>query len=220
MVLLALLVHGVGAQTLDDELQPWILVVTPANLTGNAALDPLGLAVADSVELTLNLLGSYRIQPRLQEEQVPGTQHMWKLGISAVALVLVLGGCGAFQSAADQLILDDQWTLSEIKAGSVVTTDLNDYLSVTFDATNDQVTYQTGSAWPSAIDVDGTFDYVIDGGNNTILLSESGTARYTIVYEFDSDLGEMTWTSWTVEGSGAEIVGESGALDYIKFDRQ
>ena len=145
---------------------------------------------------------------------------MWKLGISAVALVLVLGGCQAFQSAADQLILDDQWTLSEIKAGSVVTTDLNDYLSVTFDATNDQVTYQTGSAWPSAIDVDGTFDYVIEGGNNTILLSEGGTAQYTIVYDFDSDLGEMTWTSWTVEGSGAEIVGDSGALDYIKFDRE
>ena len=71
MIAFALLVHSVGAQTLDDELQPWILVVTPANLTENAALDPLGLAVADSVELTLNLLGSYRVQPRLQEEQVP-----------------------------------------------------------------------------------------------------------------------------------------------------
>lgn len=145
----------------------------------------------------------------------------WRVGLvgASVLLATMLVGCPGAQSALDELVLDDQWQLSEIKTGSIITTNLNDYITVTFDSDENQVTYETGSAWPSAIDVAGTFDYVIDGAANQISLSQGGTTEYTISYEFDSDLGVMTWTRWVEAGSSTEIVGNSANINYIKFDR-
>lgn len=136
-----------------------------------------------------------------------------------VAAVVAVVGCQGPQSALDELVLDDQWALSEIKAGSIITTGLNEYLTVTFDSDTEQVTYQTGASWPSAIDVSGTYDYTINGAANQITLSQSGTTVYTITYNFAPDLDEMTWTEWVVEGSGDNVVGGTATIEYIKFER-
>lgn len=142
-----------------------------------------------------------------------------RIVVVLMGFIVLFAGCQAPQSALDELILDDRWALSEIKTGSIITTDLNDYLTVTFDSDTEEVTYQTGSAWPSAIDVNGTYDYTINGAANEITLAQGGTTEYTITYDFDPDLDEMTWTAWIAEGSGAEIVGGSATIEYIKFVR-
>ncbi len=54
----------------DEPLAPWVIVVPAANRTGNSALDPIGTTVADTIELTLRLLGEFEVQ-ELTADRIP-----------------------------------------------------------------------------------------------------------------------------------------------------
>jgi len=148
---------------------------------------------------------------------------MKRIGISvAIALVslLMLAGCGEVA----ELVLDDSWAIEEIKAGSLITTDLDNYLVVTFDAENDQATLTVGPDWGSlsSVEVSGTFDFTVDGTDNTIALSQSGDDKYAITYELDDQLDRMVWLRCVAVDvdPAVEIVSDSVTIDYIAFERQ
>lgn len=61
-------VPNVAAQ--NTSIAPWVLVVPAANQTGNSALDPVGGTVADTIELTLRLLGDFEVR-ELPPERIP-----------------------------------------------------------------------------------------------------------------------------------------------------
>lgn len=142
-----------------------------------------------------------------------------RITIMFVAL-LALAGCGE----VTELVLDDSWALEEIKAGSLITTSLDNYLVVTFDADDDQATLAVGPDWGSlsSVDVAGTFDFTVDATNNTITLSESGDATYVITYELENELDRMVWLRWVAVDVDpeVEIVSDSATIDYIAFQRQ
>jgi hypothetical protein len=50
--------------------EPWVLVIPSENQTGNAALDPIGATVADTISLTLRLLGDFDVR-ELPAESIP-----------------------------------------------------------------------------------------------------------------------------------------------------
>ncbi|MFO8042936.1 MAG: hypothetical protein R6U25_07030, partial [Alkalispirochaeta sp.] len=54
----------------DASIAPWVLVVPAANQTGNSALDPVGGTVADTIKLTLRLLGDFEVR-ELPPERIP-----------------------------------------------------------------------------------------------------------------------------------------------------
>lgn len=49
---------------------PWVLVLPADNQTGNASLDPIGTTVADTISLTLRLLGDFEVR-ELPAEEIP-----------------------------------------------------------------------------------------------------------------------------------------------------
>ena len=131
--------------------------------------------------------------------------------------VLALVAC----SSVTQLVLDDSWALEEIRGGEVITTNLDDYLTVDFDAGNDTATVTIGPDWDSlsGVDVSGTFDFAIDAGEQTIALSRGGDIRHEIVYEFDDALRQMRWTRWTVVSPDVTVVSEDSTIRSILFER-
>ena len=65
LLLLCILLLGTSATLLfaqEEALKPWILVVPPENRTDNSALTPAGVTVAQTMELTLQLLGEYEVR--------------------------------------------------------------------------------------------------------------------------------------------------------------
>ncbi|HKK48173.1 MAG TPA: hypothetical protein VJ932_03710, partial [Alkalispirochaeta sp.] len=64
--LLAFTTVGLSAQT----PAPWVLVLPAQNETGNAALDPIGSTVADTISLTLRLIGDFEIR-EIPAEEIP-----------------------------------------------------------------------------------------------------------------------------------------------------
>jgi hypothetical protein len=145
-----------------------------------------------------------------------GTVLKVAAGVAAAVLVV---SC----ALSTQLVLDDQWSLSAIKVGSVVTTDLNDYLTVAFNAGNSTATFTIGDLWPGpgTVTVEGEYAYSIDGLNKKITLSQSGEKKHEITYSFDNQLNEMRWTKWVaVDTDPAETVAGSGqTIEYIEFVR-
>lgn len=65
--LIALFVLFSGAASAQE---PWVLVIPSENQTGNAALDPIGATVADTISLTLRLLGDFDVR-ELPAESIP-----------------------------------------------------------------------------------------------------------------------------------------------------
>ncbi|MFW6288354.1 MAG: hypothetical protein ACOC2Q_01080 [Spirochaetota bacterium] len=139
--------------------------------------------------------------------------------IAAIAL-LMLAGCGE----VTELVLEDTWAIEEIRAGDLITTDLDDYLEVTFDASNDEATLTVGPDWDelSNVEVTGTFDFTVDGTDKTITLSQSGDPKYVITYELENQLDRMVWMSWVAvdRDPTVDIVGDSAVIEYIAFNRQ
>lgn len=139
--------------------------------------------------------------------------------VAGMAMVVLVASC----ALSTQLVLDDQWSLSAIKLGSVITTDLNDYLTVTFNAGTSTATFTTGDLWPGpgTVTVAGEYAYSIDGLNKKITLSQSGEKKHEITYSFDNQLNEMRWTKWVaVDTDPAETVAGSGqTIEYIEFVR-
>ncbi|MFW6261284.1 MAG: hypothetical protein ACOC6J_06840 [Spirochaetota bacterium] len=131
--------------------------------------------------------------------------------------VLVLAAC----SSVTQLVLDDSWTLEEIRAGEVITTNLDDYLAVRFDAAANTATISVGPDWDalSGVDVSGTFDFAINATEATIALSRGGDLRHEIRYEFDRALQRMRWTRWTVVSPDITVVSPDSAVSAIVFER-
>ncbi|MFW6380799.1 MAG: hypothetical protein ACOC0Y_02040 [Spirochaetota bacterium] len=140
-------------------------------------------------------------------------------GLVGIAIVL-LAGCGTVA----QLVLDDTWTLEQIKTGDLITTDLDDYLQVTFDAESETATIVIGTDWDdlSDLQVAGTFGVTIDSDQNSITLSEDGVDRYRITYELEEQLTRMVWTRWIAVDVDPEvdIVGGDAIIEHIAFIRE
>lgn len=68
---------GLGAQ--ERELQPWVLVVPPANETGNTTLDPIGTTIAETIRFNLGLLGDFEVRElppeRISEAVIEGEEQ-------------------------------------------------------------------------------------------------------------------------------------------------
>ncbi len=138
---------------------------------------------------------------------------------TCVAALIFLAGCGA----ATQPALDDTWAIEEIRGGDLITANVDDFLAVSFDVEADTATITIGPDWGtlSAVDVSGTFAFVIDAANTTITLSQNGEARYTIIYDLSDDLQSMQWMEWVdVDADpNVQIVGSDAIIDYISFAR-
>lgn len=134
-----------------------------------------------------------------------------------VPLMLAIGAC----SSVTQLVLDDSWALEEIRAGEVITTNLDDYLTVRFDAAANTATVSVGPDWDalSGVDVSGTFDFAIDATGSTIALSRGGDLRHEIRYGFDRALQRMLWTRWTVVSPDITVVSPDSTVRAIVFER-
>ena len=57
-----------GAQ--EPDLTPWVLVVPPANTTGDRSLDSVGDTVAETIEIALRQLGDFELR-ELPNAQIP-----------------------------------------------------------------------------------------------------------------------------------------------------
>lgn len=140
---------------------------------------------------------------------------------TAATIVATVGLLVAGCSSVTQLVLDDSWALEEIRAGEVITTNVDDYLTVSFDAGDDTATVTIGPDWDSlsGVDVSGTFDFAIDASERTIALSRGGDIRHEIAYEFDDALRRMRWTRWTVVSPDVTVVSEDSTITSILFER-
>ncbi|AFG38202.1 hypothetical protein [Spirochaeta africana] len=120
----------------------------------------------------------------------------------------------------DELVLDDSWELRELKTGSVITTDLDEWLTVSFDRSSDEVSFATGATWDDEVDIDlGSYEYEIDSGSNEITLyDDDGDHHSTIGYRLESAGTELRWDSWVTSGDSS-IVGNDGVIAYLLFER-
>jgi len=148
------------------------------------------------------------------------TSPLMILGALGVTTLLVLTSC----NRAAELALDDSWALDEIQAGDLIKTNLGDYITVKFDSSAETATITVGPDWSklSNVDVSGTFDFSVNGRDNTIVLSRSGEERYRIGYSFDATLGKLTWNRWeaTRIDPGVTIVGPDSLIKHIAFVRE
>ncbi|MDA3948133.1 MAG: hypothetical protein PF508_02815 [Spirochaeta sp.] len=131
LVLLLYAVASPGAQALD--LTPWVLVVPPANTTGNPSLDPVGDTVAETIEITLRQLGDFELR-ELPAERIPAgviagegfaiSAAVWDRGADAVdaSETLLADSLFATFDVADELALIFLTTFSgqRIAFGSVL----------------------------------------------------------------------------------------------------
>jgi hypothetical protein len=135
------------------------------------------------------------------------------------AAVVLLIGCGA----ATELVLDDAWDLKSIQMESLITTDLDQYLTVTFDSGSNTATFTTGDLWPGPADlvVADTYTYSIDATDSMITLSKDGDPKHQITYDFDANLQEMVWLNWTAVDvePNVIIVGSDGLFEQMTFER-
>lgn len=76
-LLLSFSALGLAAQ--ESELQPWVLVVPPANETGNTTLDPIGTTIAETIRFNLRLLGDFEVRElppeRISEAVIEGEEQ-------------------------------------------------------------------------------------------------------------------------------------------------
>jgi len=141
------------------------------------------------------------------------------VGVVVLAAFALLSGCNLDDEIVE-LTLDDSWELTELKDESdIITTDLDDYITVEFDAGNNTATFDVDTEWVST-DPEGTFDFEVDASNNKILLKDSGTTEFEITYEFKEGISEMKWTKLVdVNPGDVVIVGSGSIIKYLKFER-
>lgn len=134
-------------------------------------------------------------------------------------VMLVVGACGEITG----LVLDGDWTLRELRAENVIEDDLDDWIVVAFNNSDDTVTFTTGDDWPDALpDFADTYSFEIEGGRSgTITLRDTGdeAIHSTINYELENGTSRMRWVSWELQ-DGTEIVNnDDGTIRYLLFDR-
>lgn len=143
--------------------------------------------------------------------------------ISLPALVMVgfvlLAGCGEVA----EFVLDDDWALSEIRAGDAEVDNLSDHLSIEFDAIDDQVSITVGPGWDrlSPQDPTGTYEFDVTPANSTITLSQDDEKKHEISYAFSDELCTMEWTRWEAVDPDPDIVivSSTSTITAIEFER-
>lgn len=139
------------------------------------------------------------------------------IGVIIICVIAAFIGC----SLLTELVLDDAWALTQIKAGSIIATDLDDYLAVQFDASNNQATFTVGPDWSnlSSQDPTGTYSFIVDSANQQIEFSSGGELQHVVIYRFFSTYGEMNWIEWEAVDPDIQIIGDDAVIDYIQFER-
>lgn len=139
--------------------------------------------------------------------------------VLTAAVIGLLAGCGEVAEFA----LDDDWALSEIRAGDATVDDLTDHLAIEFDAVRDQVSITVGPGWErlSPQDPTGTYEFDVTPANSTITLSQDDEKKHEISYAFSDELGTMEWTRWEAVDPDPDIVivSRSSTINAIEFER-
>ncbi|MFO8043267.1 MAG: hypothetical protein R6U25_08705 [Alkalispirochaeta sp.] len=65
-----------GAAAENDIAAPWVVVIVPETEEGDPRTETVALVVADTIEMTLRLIGEYAVQPRPEGEAAPGATEV------------------------------------------------------------------------------------------------------------------------------------------------
>jgi len=76
-------------------VDPWVVVIVPETAEDDARTETLALVVADTVEMTLRLIGDYAVQPRPEGDAAPGATEVAEYAERERMDYVVFGEVGA-----------------------------------------------------------------------------------------------------------------------------